>query len=254
MNQIKFILKVIVTIAVTLVAIGTTTLMAMNIAPNLWSGIVISSLVALLVLLSLEALTEKRLVFWWIMAAMIVFSDVSTFLTITESKTTELAVAVDPAQTRLQAATDKAQGVLDDLLRQQGAAQNRATLDAIASQIKGAQDRLERAQADERNYHAAEEGRGLDPRRLFSAIPNAVTSGSLDRWMTFIFAAIMACALQAGMFTATAATMKALKKNDRQAATKPKRRPRRTKAEMVAARAEEVLEAPLEQPQQEETA
>lgn len=236
MKFIDFLTEFLTMAVAVLVGIGTTTLMFVSVSPDPWSATIMASLAVVLVLYSVRAIVKRRRAFWWLMASMIVFCDVSTFLTITEVKETAIVQTTDTTKTRLEAATDKAQGTLDNLLAQQQAANSKAHLDSLATQIERAQKALDSAKAEERAYRPSHETRGFDPTRLFMAIPNAVVSLRLDRIMTLIFALIIACALQAGILSATNATLKNVKRNERdqtRAAAKGKGRSRAKRAAAV---------------------
>lgn len=206
-----------------LVGIATTVYLAINIMPDVWSKAVMAIFCGALPLISARFLIKKRMAFFWMTVCLIVFSDVSMVLSLTETQSHALVTAksdeTPPALKRLQDATDKAQATLDDLLAQQAAAKNRVTLDNLNEQIKGdngAQKALAAAKAAEAAWKdpSAAIADRVNSHDVFMAIPTALASLDLSRYMTIVFALLVAVVYQGTLIASVKATIKAVKRGE----------------------------------------
>lgn len=219
-----------------LVGIATTAYLGASITPDLWSQVVMGIFAGALPLISVRFLIKKKFRFFWLTVGLIVFSDVSMVLALTEGQalTVEAVVSSEdqtpPALKRLQNASDKAQKTLDDLVEQQRDAKARQTLDNIDGQITEARKALSEAQRFEREWKPVEksdEGR-VSSRNVFMAIPRALISLELDRYLTTLYALIIAIVYQGTVIASAQATVKQVKAGELKT-TGPKRRKRRAK-------------------------
>lgn len=100
-------------VATIIVGIATTSYLSVSITPDLWSKIVMGIFGGGLPLISARFLIKKRMAFFWMTVCLIVFSDVSMVLSLTETQSHALVTAKGTEETpralkRLQDATDKA--------------------------------------------------------------------------------------------------------------------------------------------------
>jgi hypothetical protein len=115
---------------------------------------------------------NRRLYLIWVL--IVGFFDVSYYMAFLDRQHQKMEQGVDPELVRRQGQTDKAQTALDVLTEQQGAAQNRKTLDNLDAQIRSAQQTLKDAQSRETDYASGGlMALAVDPRTLAMAIPNA---------------------------------------------------------------------------------
>jgi hypothetical protein len=95
------------------VEVFTVILMFVTVTPDPWSKIVMGTLGAAIVLFSVRALAKRKRGLWWLIAIVIVFSDISLLLSLTDSQIHQVSAQDDPALKRLQKATDDAQAAVD---------------------------------------------------------------------------------------------------------------------------------------------
>lgn len=216
--------------AAIIVSLGITVLGFVAITPDILAfRIVMGSMGGILVLFSPRALAKKKFSLWIWIAALIVFFEVSTVLTMTATQSTEsITHRVDPIQIQLHQATVDAQRNLTDIIAQQKEANNRTTLDALAKQFDLLTSIYNQAAERESRYvsKGSTERVGIDPNKLFMAIPTAIMSLSLARWMTLVFSLIVAIVFQAVIKATVTATIKSIKREASETAT-PRRRKRR---------------------------
>ena len=116
------------------------------------------SMGAILVLFSPRALAKRKFGIWRCIAALIVFAEVSTVLTMTDNQstaTTTETVAVDPVLASLQVSTKTAQENLTKNIDQQAVANTRATIDGLVEQFKILTDIYNAAVDRESSYRPA---------------------------------------------------------------------------------------------------
>lgn len=214
------------------VGIATTAYLSVSITPDLWSKIVMGIFGGGLPLISVRFLIKQKMVFFWMTACLIVFSDVSMVLSLTASQSsafTQTTKTADPALKRLQEATNDAEAVLSELLAQQREAHTKAFLDNLAAQIQTATDSRDKARATEQAWKPAESRGTVDSHAVFMAIPTAVVSGDLSRWMTLVFALMVATVYQGTVISTTAATVRHILKAEAEHRVQaPKKRKRAT--------------------------
>lgn len=212
------------------VGIATTAFLSVSITPDLWSKIVMGIFGGGLPLISVRFLIKRRMAFFWMTASLIVFSDVSMVLSLTASQSSEFTVKsgdTDPALKRLQAATDDAQKGLDELIAQQREAQTKSFLDNLAIQIATATDSRDKARATEQAWKPTESRSTVDSHAVFMAIPTALVSWDLSRWMTLVFAFLVATVYQGTVMSTVAATVRSIRKAEAaERAQVPKKRKR----------------------------
>lgn len=221
-------------IATILVGIATTSYLSASIATELWSQIVMGILGGGLPLISVRFLIKRKLRFFWLTVGLIVFADTSFILSQTAGQAVQVVaqtsnVTAPPALTRLQKASDDAQGSLDELLRQQAEAKTRGTLDNLDGQIQAATISRDDARRFEREWKPETTvSARVNSNDVFMAIPAAISSGVLSRWMTLIFAALVAFVYQGTVIATVGAVVKQAKRES--AEGKPKKRKRRVVA------------------------
>lgn len=201
---LDFLIDRVAMFAAIIVSLGTVTLTFVIITPDiLIYRVIMGTMGAILVLFSPRALAKRKFGLWRWIAVLIIFAEVSTVLTMTDTQSHDATgpVKTDTVLEHLQGATKKAQDNLTKLIDQQATAQTRATLDALADQIKTATELLRQATDRETRYVPAGSTSvgGIDPLKLFMAIPVAIVGTSdmapmdrFSRWMTLIFALIVA--------------------------------------------------------------
>jgi Spy/CpxP family protein refolding chaperone len=225
------------------VGIFTTVLMFVTVTPGIWAKMVMGALGASVVLFSVRALAKKKNGLYLLIAVLMTFSDVSLYLSLTAEQSHQVASENDPELKRLQRATDEARGDLSELIAQQDEANSRATLDALALQIAEARSDLRAAKDAEANYNPNHET-AVNASELFMAIPTAITSGSLGRWMTLVFASLVAIILQLTIVATVTATVRSVKRGE--ATAKPKSKGK-TKTKKVTTTDPPATEAEIDQ-------
>jgi hypothetical protein len=229
--SLDFLTDRVAMIAAIIVSLGTITLMFVVITPDiLIFQIVMGSMGAILVLFSPRALAKRKFGLWRWIACLIVFAEVSTVLTMTDTRsqeaTTTEAVTVDPVWKAYQDATKTAQDNLTDLIGQQHAATTKDFLETLKGQIAIATVIYQTAFAAQASYRSAGPAQvGIDPNKLFMAIPSAIASGQLARYMTLVFSIIVAIVFQAVIFATVTNTVKQIRRADSEkaGAKKPKK-------------------------------
>ena len=204
--------------AVVLIGICTTSYLSASITPDLWSQVVMGIFGGGLPLISVRFLIKKKFRFFWMTVGLIVFSDVSMVLSLTEGQSrayvAESSTETPKELTRLQDATNAAQTTLDGLTTQYGQAQKRDTLAELDKQIGSARDDLRTAQNAERSWKPVATGLKINSHSVFMAIPTAITSNDLSRWMTLVFALFIAVVYQGTVISTTQATIKNVKRSE----------------------------------------
>lgn len=227
-------------VAAILISLGTVTLMFVVITPDiLIYRIVMGTMGAILVLFSPRALAKNKIGLWKWIACLIVFAEVSTVLTMTDTQSheamTEASVTVDPVLQSLQNSTKTAQDNLTKNIDQQAAANNRITIDGLVEQFGTLTAIYNAAVARESAYRPAGTTQGgIDPNKLFMAIPTAIFSLELARYMTLAFSLIVAILFQLVIKSTVTATVKQIKRDGAEKALgkkKPPRKPRKQKTE-----------------------
>ncbi len=217
--------------ATILVGIATTSYLCFNIAPEGWGGWVMAFFGGMIPLLSARFLIKGKKGFFRLTAAVIIFADVSMVLSLTagQAHVAEVSAVADKATPqelkRLQDASDKAQSTLDQLIVQQRDAKTVAFVQILDGQIVDARADRDKAQAEERAWKPVESAAvKVNSHDVFMAVPTAVMSLDLSRWMTLAFAFIVAFIYQGTVVATVAATVKRAKSEARVGAPKVKRR------------------------------
>jgi len=219
--------------AAIVVSLGTITLMFVVITPDiLIYRIVMGAMGAILVLFSPRALAKNKIGLWKWIACLIVFAEVSTVLTMTDTQSheskTETAITVDPVLQSLQNSTKTAQDNLTKNIDQQAAANNRITIDGLVEQFGTLTAIYNAAVARESAYRPAGTSQGgIDPNKLFMAIPTAIFSLELARYMTLAFSLIVAILFQLVIKSTVTATVKQIKREGTEKAPGKKKSPRK---------------------------
>jgi hypothetical protein len=216
--------------AAILVSLGTVTLMFVVITPDLLIfRIIMGTMGAILVLFSPRALAKRKFGLWRWIAVLIVFAEVSTVLTMTDtqSQDSDSVGKIDPVLSHLQAATNTAQDNLTKFIDQQATATTTAFLTSLKEQIAVSTQVLQEAKRAETDYRPAGQVSGIDPNKLFMAIPSAIISLQLARYMTLAFSLIVAVIFQAVVFATVNATVKQIKRVDTEKAPRKRKRTRK---------------------------
>lgn len=235
-KAIEFLTDRFAMFAAIIVSLGTVTLMFVVITPDVFGyRVVMGSMGFILVLFSPRALAKRKFKLWVWIASLIVFSEVSTVLTMTDSQSQDAnttVVVIDPVLKHLQDNTKTAQDNLTNIIDQQAKAQNRVTLDSLASQFTLLTSIYNNALAMENAYHGTGKAAsgGIDPKKLFMAIPTAIFSGDLSRYMTLIFSLIVAVVFQLVIRATVTDTVKHIKSSVEKVPKKPKRPSRKPRS------------------------
>ena len=217
-----------------LVGISTSAYLAFSIMPDIFSKVIFAVFCGGLPLISVRFLIKRRMRFFWISVVLIVFSDVSMVLSLTASQAHEITVQASgddqtpaPLQ-RLQKATDAAQKGLDELVAQQSTAQTKAFLDILSEQIKTATTSRDEAQKREAEWiPAVLESKGVvSSHDVFMAIPIALISLDLSRYMTLVFALLVAIVYQGTVINTVSATVRTIRREEAKPTPKKKHRAR----------------------------
>lgn len=220
--------------AAVLVGIATTSYLSVSITPDLWSKIVMGIFGGGLPLISVRFLIKKKVRFFWMTVCLIVFCDVSMVLSLTASQAHDAKVQASgddqtPAPLkRLQNATDDTQKGLDELLVQQKEAQTKAFLENLKEQIRTATASRDAAQAREAAWVpvAKADEIKVSSADVFMAIPAALFSLNLSRYMTLVFALLVAIVYQGTVIATVNATVKQVRRDE----AKPPKTRKRTRA------------------------
>lgn len=220
-------------IATVLIGMATTAYLFASITSELWSQVIMGCLGGGLPLLSVRFLMKKKMPFFWLTVCLIVFSDTSMILSLTEgqAKQVEQSVAkeatTDPALARLQAQTDRAQTTLDELLAQQREAHTAAFLANLKTQIDQARTDLESARGRESTWKPEQvANHQVSSRDVFMAVVRMAVSGDISRYLTFLLSLLVAIVYQGTVIATVSATVKNVRKSEK-AESLPKKRTRK---------------------------
>lgn len=230
---------------VVIIGIITTGFLGWSVSPELLSKIVLAVFAGGLPLISVRFLVKKKMGFFWMSVCIIVFSDVSMVLSLTEGQavavtsSTESGDQVPTGLKRLQTATDDAKGRLEELLAQQRDAKTVAFVQVLTGQIEQARQDLKDAQAREEQWKPEDKAASVSSHEVFMAIPKAVASGDLSRWMTLVYALLLAVIYQGTL----KATTHAVVKNATRAEAKPAKSRKRNRPAKKAPKSPEPVAA-----------
>jgi len=173
----------------TIASMFTVGYMQFNIMPEIFSQVIFGAIGSLFGLLYVRSIVKKAWRLFWLLFCIITFSDVSFLLALTgiQSKQAAQTEQIDPVAKALSDATATAQKNLTDLIAQQGAAQNRTTLDNISGQITLFSDILKTAQATERAYVPQRQERRIDSARVYMGIWDALVSGQIENYVKLVY-------------------------------------------------------------------
>jgi len=202
------------------VGVATTATMLASFPPVPWASILMGILGGVMVLFQSRALVTRMHGLWRMLAVIIIFCDVSWFLTMAlpQHQESVAAVALDSETARLDNAVDSAKAHRDELTRQLSEAQNRVTIDALAALLRDAQNQVTDAQNKRDAYRPANVT--VEGSKLFMAIPNAVMDPK--QWIVLVIGLAIAVSLQWTILAVLRGAVKRAKSEDR-AATKPRR-------------------------------
>lgn len=229
--------------ATVLIGIATTFYLFASITPELWSQIVMGVLGGGLPLLSVRFRVKKKVRFFWLTVSLIVFCDVSMLLSLTASQSHGVEAAVQddgkvpPALARLQKDADDAQATVKELLRQQDQAKTVEFVQILQPQMAAAIASRDAAQRLAREWKPAESSTSarVNSRDVFMAIPDALFSLRLERYITMILGLLVAIVYQGTVIATVAATVKQAKRADSEGAKPKRKRQARKKAEAAPA-------------------
>ena len=239
MKTLDFLTDLVSMVAVVLVGIATTSYLSVSITPDVWSKIIMGIFGGGLPLISVRFLIKKKMRLFWTTVCLIVFCDVSMVLSLTASQAHEsIGTPSGEDQTpaplkRLQKSTDAAQKNLDTALEQQAIAKTRGTLDNLDEQIKAMTASRDEARKQEAAWTPTTRQDVVSSHDVFMAIPVALASLDLSRYMTLVFALLVAIVYQGTVFATVKATVRSMEKTPA-VAKKARKRIRATKKAATA--------------------
>jgi len=217
----------------TIASMFTVGYMQFNIMPEIFSQVIFGAIGSLFGLLYVRSIVKKAWRLFWLLFCIITFSDVSFLLALTgiQSKqaTQTEASTQDPVAKALSDATATAQKNLTDLIAQQGAAQNRTTLDNISGQIMLFSDILKTAQATERAYVPQRQERRIDSARVYMGIWDALVSGQIENYVKLVYSLTFSLILLLTILETAKTTAQRQRKEARQGAVVKKKAKRKPK-------------------------
>lgn len=213
-----------------------------TIMPEIVSQVLFSIIGALFGLLYVRAVVKKATRLFCLLFIIITFSDVSVLLALTgiqSRQATESAVE-DPVGKSFREATATAQRSLTDVIKQQGEAQNRTTLDNLADQVKTLTEVWKIAQQAEREYVPPTQSHRIDSARVYMGIWDALVSGQIENYVKLLYSLIFSLILLLTILETAKVAAQRQRKEARGDAPKRKktRRPRKP--------TEPIAEIPLE--------
>ena len=215
----------------TIASMFTVGYMQFNIMPEIFSQVIFGAIGSLFGLLYVRSIVKKAWRLFWLLFCIITFSDVSFLLALTgiQSKQATQTEQIDPVAKAYSDATATARKNLTDLIAQQGAAQNRTTLDNISGQITLFSDILKTAQATERAYVPQRQDRRIDSARVYMGIYDALVSGQIENYVKLIYSLTFSLILLLTILETAKMTAQRQRKEARQGMAPKKKTKRKPK-------------------------